>query len=97
MKPPLVLRVQLEELRHTVVAALRDYQGEIDKAVAEETGRFVAEFDFARAIRKELEPAISQAVHWAVVEAVRVAMGSNDVRDFLAKRVTAHLRKELQP
>lgn len=73
--PVPVFRLQLESMRLTLMTAIMEHHDEVERYVADELKRFIAEYDFAKTVREQLTPVFEDAIRESLTSYFRYGKG----------------------
>lgn len=91
-----MLRLTLDNMRHSMLQAVVDHNKEIERLCGEEFKRFIDSGELEKTIREEFNKLLRSTLHDALSHAVHKAMWAQDVKQILHTEVHTALLKVLR-
>lgn len=90
-----LVKLELEGMRHAIVSALTKQQAQTVLNVDEQVKRAIEQFDAAPLIEKEVEYAVAKAIKEAIDSSVRQLFWDEEVRKIITTAIEQALTKAL--
>lgn len=90
------IRLDLEHMRHSMIHAVHDYNGEMEQFISEELKRQVDSFDYEHAMKIHIENEMHAAVSKAVKDWFTVGNGAHLVYSVVSQQLE-QMQPEVNP